>query len=322
MNLKRLKPTFVVLVASHYVPLIAQPQVEAPSAALFTTLETAHAPLKTGEPVAVWNWGAVVSVENARSEAPTIQTMSRTGSFTRSTLSIPGVRLVNIYSGRFARGPDGSLAVTGSAYTDDSRAASFLLLISRDGKQQKFVQLSPFVAGAVTIASDGTIWAAGREIVAGKELNPNHHVVRRFDPAGRMMASLIPRSSLVTKPGYEHPVEYSYLVSSKDRVGWYSEATGTYREFALDGTQINQFDTPSTTGMPGIALCDDGNLFVSSGYRRPTGEKGWGIYVLVRDRGIWTFGPRSEKWGTLLGCDGTKVVSMTDVATVAWLEPK
>lgn len=166
--------------------------------------------------------------------------------------------------------------MTGSAYADDSRATSFLALTSPRGGQT-VVQLSPFVPRAVAVAADRLIWIVGLETVAGREANSHHHIVRRFDPAGRLVASFVPRSSLVSKPEYSRPAEYSHLVSSKDRAGWYAEATKTYTEFTLDGTVMNQFSIPSVSGMPGIALCDDGSLFVSTVYRYATGEKGWGI---------------------------------------------
>lgn len=141
---------------------------------------------------------------------------------------IPGARSVSLDSGRFAAGPDGWLAVAGSASMGDGRATSFAALISRDGRLQKVMELSPFAPRAMTMASDGTLWMAGVEVVAGQETNPDHRVLRRFDKAGRMVGSAIPRSSLPIRVGYTHPAEYSYLVSSKDRVGWYSEAAGAY----------------------------------------------------------------------------------------------
>ena len=135
-----------------------------------------------------------------------------------------------------------------------------------------------------------------------------------------MIVSFFPRSSLPLKPGYADPAHYSYLVSSKDRIGWYSEATGAYIEWSLDGSLISQFSTPAISGMPGIALCDDGNLFASTGSKANTGGVGWSIYMLARERAEWMFLPMSGKWGVLFGCDGTRPVSTTDLSTLTWLE--
>ncbi|MFN7924746.1 MAG: hypothetical protein U0Q16_31880 [Bryobacteraceae bacterium] len=319
MNIKLLRLLAAVAI-SHFTLLNGQPSTGTPSVDPFTRTDTIPAPFQPGESVSIWSWGTLVSVRDAKSEAPMLITLDRLNNTRSQTLSIPGARLVNIYSGRFAAGPDGSLAVAGSAYSDDSKATSFLALISRDGRQQKLVQLSPFAPRALTVASDGTIWMVGTELIGGKEV-PDHDVLRRFDQSGRLIGSSVPRRSLVRKLGFTHPSENSYLAASKGRVGWYSEATGVYTEFALDGTVTGRFNTPSTIGMPGIAMCDDGQVFVSTDHKTANGERGWGIYVLARDRDTWSFAPGNGRWGMLFGCDGNRLVSTTDMTSLTWLEP-
>ncbi len=278
-----------------------------------------------GKPVGVWSGGALIVVDDPRSAAPVVRAFDRSGRpVTQLRFTIPGADLIAIRSGQFSRGLDGSLAVAGSAYTSDSRAASFLAWISSDGRQQIVVRVDPFAPYVVAVASDGTIWAAGRELVDGQELHPGHHIVRRYDKTGKMLGSWIPRSSLNVNPGFTHPVVYSHLVSSKDRVGWYSEASQTYVEFALDGTVLGRFDTAKPgegTTQPGVALCDDGGLFRSVAFHHDsTGAKRWGIFSLDRQRGVWTFLPGSGKWGMLYGCEGGSLASTTSGRTITWLE--
>ena len=176
----------------------------------------------------------------------------------------------------------------------------------------------------MAVAADGAIWAAGRELVDGKEINPDHHVIRRFEKTGRMLGSSIARSSLNIAAQYTHPADYSFLVASRDRIGWYSEPSQQYIEFSSDGAVMNRFSTAeydAKRAMHGVALCDDGSLFVSTEMSKPGGVKGWGISTLDRERGVWTFIPKSERWGMLYGCDGTTLAGRTSASAITWLEP-
>lgn len=49
--------------------------------------------------------------------------------------------------------------------------------------------------------------------------------------------------------------------------------------------------------------------------------KEWGIFSLNRERGEWTFTSTKRKWGHLLGGDGTRLVAITDIDKISWLEP-
>ena len=162
----------------------------------------------------------MVLVSSARSGAPVFRAFDRGGQqIAQLTFTLPGVSLINISSGRFARGFDGSFAIAGSAYSADSRGTAFLAWVSADGKRQTVVRTPPFIADAVTMAYDGTIWVAGFE--HGKMHSGDYDVVRRFDRSGKLLGSMIPRSSLpiVDHKRFAEPAVYSYLASPRDRVG-------------------------------------------------------------------------------------------------------
>lgn len=201
---------------------------------------SANGPMEgNGQPVGNWSGGSLVLVSDARSSAPVFRAFDRNGQqIGELTFTLPGASLINIYSGVFARGFDGSFAISGSAYTADSRGTAFLAWVSAGGRRQTVIRTPPFIADAVTMAHDGTIWAAGFE--HGKMHSGDYDVIRRFDRSGKLIGSAIPRSSLpvVDHKRFVEPAVYSYLASSRDRVGWYSEAAGIYIAIRVerDGT--------------------------------------------------------------------------------------
>jgi len=282
----------------------------------------------------LWSGGALLAVEDRFSRGPVFWVIDRDGRETsRFTFTTPGEGFIKLYANFMARGLDGSLAVIGTVdpYPHDSRGATFLAWVSPDGQEQTLVRLTPFFPDAVTMASDGTIWVAGHETwEMGEQRNYAQRLVRRYDRTGKLLGSFISWSSLGTVPPTGTPDRtfppdiQSVLVSIADRVGWYSRHSQTYIEFALDGTVINWIKTPEHPRhvMLSVALCDDGGLFVgASVLAGPNRVRSWGIYALDRQEGKWSFIPRQEKWGTLYGCDGTRLATTTDSRTIAWLEP-
>ena len=271
----------------------------------------------------LWSGGALLVVQDRLSGAPVFRVIERDGrEISQFTFAIPEASHINVYA--FARGLDGSLAVGGTAYTNDSRGASFLAWVSPDGQEQTVVRLSPFLADAVTVASDGTIWVAGHETQWTGPRDYSQHLIRRYDRTGKLLGSFIPWSRLRTAPPTPSPDTQSVFISLADRIGWYSRHSRTYVEFSLDGAVINWIKTPEHPRhvMLSVAPCDDGGLFVGASVNNgPNRTASWGIYALDRQRGEWSFLPRPEKWGMLYGCDGTRLASTTDSRTIAWLEP-
>ena len=279
----------------------------------------------------VWSGGVLLVARDRLSGAPTFRLFDRDGQqISDFSFAIPDVSRVNAYA--FARGLDGSLAVSGPTYFNDGRSANSLALVSPDGQDQMLVRLSPFLPEAVTVAADGTIWVAGHKSRPfGEPRDYSQHLIRRYDRTGKMLGSFIPWSSLRTglstpDPDLTNsPDMMSILVSSADRVGWYSRHSRTYIEFSLDGAVISWIKTPDHQAMGemlSVALCDDGGVFVAASILNgPNRTASWGIHALDRQRGEWSFIPRPEKWGMLYGCDGTRLASTTDFRTISWLEP-
>jgi hypothetical protein len=272
---------------------------------------------------AVWSGGAFVFVKDRSSKSPIFQFFDRNGTqVSQFTFTIPGASLINIYDNSVARGLDGSLAIVGTAYTDDSKGGMFVAWVSPDRQEQTIIRTSPFFPHTVTVASDGTIWVAGYETKEHhEERDISQNLIRRYDKTGKLLGSFIPWSTLGTNP-HTVPSVRSVMLSLKDRVGWYSPLSRTYLEFSMDGSVINRFKAAPHPehDIIHVAVCDDGGVFATTRILRGVDQTNWGIFTLDRQRGEWSLIPRNEKWGKLFGCDGTRLVSTTDFKTISWLQ--
>jgi len=281
-------------------------------------------PPRGGEPVGIWSCGAFLQVENHDSGTPTLSVYDQSGAeVQRVAVQIPGARLVTTLDNHFARSADGYLAVTGWAYGLGDRAANFLAVISPDGANQTAVRTDPYAPKALTFASDGSIWTAGLEKNADgiykegifKEPGADYFVIRRFDRSGKLLGSAVPRG-LLPEPA---PLEGSRLIASKDRVGWFSPMARRYTEFSLDGKQLGSYShNVSIYDVAGIALCDDGGVWLSV-KADPSGKTGETILMsLDREHGTWSGGNR-RPGVYLLGCTGTTLVTTSTWDQLQWM---
>lgn len=276
-----------------------------------------------------WQGGTSVALDDGRETAPEIRAFDRDGKLVfQSVFTMPNGRLIYVW--HVARSYDGTVAVEGSAFSDDSRGGTFIAWLSPDGRQQKIVRTTPFASLDMTFAADGTLWAAGRELEDGEELNADHNMIRRFDRSGKLLGSWIPKSSLTVdrKVGLRHPAVRSLLVSSRNRVGWYSVGAREYFEFSLDGTIVRRFPTfDLREGMRvnGAALCDDGGLYISTSFhenRQPRGE----VFGRNRSDGTWkrisVKGADVSTGMKIFACEGSEVVAATGTpSNLIWFKP-
>jgi hypothetical protein len=106
-----------------------------------------------------WRGGALLALDDGRETAPEIRAFDRAGKLAfQSVFTIPDGRLIRVRL--LARGYDGTVAVEGSAFSSDSRGGAFIAWLSADGRPQTILRTTPFAALDVTVAADGTLWAA------------------------------------------------------------------------------------------------------------------------------------------------------------------
>lgn len=298
---------------------VAEGQTAAPQ--LVSQGSTQVPPIQRGM-AGIWSQGAWIVLSDRFSDAPVFGFYGRSGEeISRIQFTIPGASRINIYDNAFARGSDGTLAVIGSAYTDDNRGTTFLAALSPDGQRKTVVRLSPFYPNAVTVASDGTFWVAGHQWEEGKPNDRSQNLIRRYDRTGSLLGSFMSWSTVSDAPHTLAPDTMSILATYEGRVAWYSRVARSYIEFSLDGKVVRRVETPEVDNgtMADLVACEDavylGLAVLGSDKRLPS----WGIYELGRQKTEWKYIPQEGKWGYLYGCDANRLASTTDQTKVSWL---
>jgi hypothetical protein len=217
---------------------------------------------------------------------------------------------------------DGSIvaAALPSPFTDVS---PFLAFLSPDGKTKHIVRTGVYFPYHVVVASDGTVWTLGHEIIQGNSkdptLDPNAGILRQFSRSGSAMASALPQSNFRASRE-EARIVFGKLFAVRDRLGWYSAVGGESRYVEIPTDTIAQHVFP---GLPksaslrfwdghidGVAATVGGDVMVSV---EGGGRKGRLVFLFDRTTSQWVpldvpalggypFTPR------LLGADGDNLV--------------
>jgi hypothetical protein len=255
----------------------------------------------------VWEGRALLGIQGSESsDEPIIVCAGRDGQTERIGFSFPGGRYLNL-SG-LAAGRDGSIAVVGGAYSNEGQPGTFLARIAPDRSRKVIVQLWPYVAFAVTISSDGSMWTVGYVKRADNLGESEFNVLRRFDSSGKLLAT----RSVKAQGRYVHgrdATQTSLLKSSNDRVGWLTNAN-EYIEFGLDGSELGRFGPPPGPAPEAfettIALGDHNEVL--AGTRYDDGLKVWSLERKERSwKPVTLTGGSLTRWATL-GFDGDTVV--------------
>jgi len=268
-----------------------------------------------------WSQGALVVMSDRFSSAPSFRMYDRSGKETSNiSLTIPNAARINIYDNAFARSADGTLAVIGTASTDDNRGTTFFAAISPSG-EKLIVRLSPFFPNAVTIASDGTYWIAGHQWQEGQPQDRSQNLFRRYDQNGKLLDSFLPWATVNDVPHTLAPDANSVLVSSGKRVVWYARNSRTYIEFSLDGRIVKRVQAPDIDQgtVTSLAVCDHATYIGASVLASDKRVASWGLYEISEQAKDWTFLPQAKTWGFLHGCDGNTVLSHDGPTTISLL---
>ncbi|NWF82205.1 MAG: hypothetical protein HXY18_00065 [Bryobacteraceae bacterium] len=169
---------------------------------------------------------------------------------------------------------NGDFVAAASAQNASGALSSVIAWVDSRGRLIRAVRTSPFAAMRIAFASDGTLWAAGR--VHDEEFNsvPNHNLIRVYDPQGRLIKSLLPSGSFAA--GRQHPAAEAFLVSGKDRVGFYSAPASEWVEMSLSGELLGRWKTAipeEGTWLMGVALTSSGDVYLG-GFNRTSPPSG------------------------------------------------
>jgi len=265
--------------------------------------------------VGIWSSQGYLSIADNHGKNPSIEIYGKNGQLSRRIeVDLPGAGLVHVHADCFASAADGTVAVCGTASSDAPAGFPFLALYGPDGILRFVSNTTPYFAQGLTIAADGNIWTVGIEGVAGKEINPEHLILRRFDQHGVSLGGSAPRSQF---PPGQHPATLtrSILVASSDRVGWYSTPAKLYTEFSLDGKEIGRYTIDLVQDTVRVGMCGDSSLWVTS---TSVQNKTNVVAELDRTHSAWVKRPASTgKY--IVGCDNGLLGFKTG-NTISWVQ--
>lgn len=262
-----------------------------------------------------WSGGALVAVETNRSVHPVVRVFDEQGQqTTEMAVKIPGADWIDVRSA--AHGVRGAIAICGSAKDSGGRVAGFLTLASADGKIQNLIRTEPYVATAVTVSQDGTIWTKGAEFEPVKRTpsKTENGILRHFDASGNLLAKFLPQSSLSRRELF---LGIDQLASNSSRVGWYmGRGATTYFEVVHD--RLERYPTVETESVDsleftsGLTITEDDRVFVTKDVKGNNPE----LHMLDRESGRWNRiaipaggSPAATNW--LLGGTGNILVFRT-----------
>jgi hypothetical protein len=310
------RPSCMCLAAMSMAGLISPQLIRGQTKVASTTLTAQSG--RGLEPFGVWSGNSFLDVEGHASAAPVIHVYDGSGSERqRIVVQVPESVWIILTNGGFTRSEDGWVAVAGVAHGLDNKAANFLAVISPDAQRQVLVRTDSYISYAVVFSPDGTVWTAGHSLGIA-----DYPIIRRFDKTGKLLGSVLPRSRFSAS---SNPFRDSYLVVSKDRVGWFSAGGGPYIEFSPDGGEIASYKHALTPidGFPhadGVALCEDNSVWVSGELPDKAGNVQSVWYVLDREHDKWQ-GGQAVPASFIYGCRGT-TLAVSSGANIDWIKPR
>jgi hypothetical protein len=248
-----------------------------------------------------WEGEFLVGYINNGSSGPVIFTIDRNGRRQETLFTLKDAGWIDVIDAAVSQ--TGEIAAVGSAIGGD-RATCYVARIAADRKSQIVTRVWPYCAMTVTFAADGTIWTIGH-IKNDQDTGAlAYHVLRRFDPSGKLLGSL---TLDVMGRGTD---ETSRLRASRNRVGWFTR-NNEYLEFSLDGSELDRYEGPEGATheeITGVTIGPE-NEVVASRFRKGKTE------FLTLDRENRTWIPVSipteyaPDWARVLGFDGTTLVT-------------
>src|SRR5580700_4801446 len=78
----------------------------------------------------IWRGNAYLHISDDQSATLHVESFNKAGDRVQNfRFAFPKAALLSVYTGCFSRSADGSVAICGSAYSDDNRAAPFLAIV-------------------------------------------------------------------------------------------------------------------------------------------------------------------------------------------------
>lgn len=263
----------------------------------------------SGKPIPVWSGGALLVRDSNTSANPVVHVFTKDGfQLSETSFAIPGASTVQTRS--VARGADGTLALCGIAFSSDGKVAPFISVSSADGTNQQVLRTDPLYPNAISIASDGSLWIAGEEVVGGRETNFDHGMVRHLDRSGKVIETFLPRSLYPQK--MLSPASDTILSIVGSRIGFVSSSAKEYFEIS-NGTVVRVPISPivqTSDHIMGLALTEDGKSFLGI---YSASKKTYRIAMLQPGNTQWRVLPatNASSSGMLYGASGDTLIAGT-----------
>ena len=259
------------------------------------------------QPLPKWENGFILARDGAENPAPQVYVFDRSGRPLRShRVVLPDADRVILREAAIS--PKGTVAGAGTAVARDGRSAFFIAWLDSAGAIRQVARTSPFSAPRLCFTADETLWAAGREYLPDRNSKPEYDVLRRYGPDGRLVASLLPRSSFPESRW--DPARDALLVSSGDRVALYSPVESVWVEISSVGEILSRVSGSCGVGEPGgLALTSSGSTYLS--LRDKNSYTATPLCELDRQSQQWIralVNGRPDQGGYIVGADGDEVI--------------
>ncbi len=204
-------------------------------------------------------------------DAQTISSYDRSGKLrTHAILKVPDVARVTIID--VSADSSGRLVVAGSAEDGSGQyGATVLIWLKSDGSPERVVRPESFAVRRVLFTQEGTLLALGGSRDSNLRETPSHDMVREYSPDGRLLRTLVPRTTFSNSP--RHPSADAFLVANQDGFGIYSRATATYAQYTKAGELLGKWTItlPGETDITGVGLARNGSFYLG-GFASRTGS--------------------------------------------------
>lgn len=240
-------------------------------------------------------------------------------------LGLPGAAAVSIRD--MAVSAEGAIALSASAKDAEGRLADVLVWVRPDGSTERIVRTTPYAAQDILFASDGSLWAVGRERAEGSLDEASHYdLLRRFDHEGRQTRSFLSHDGGEFQR--DHPLTRCFLTTAGDDVAFISRSAGSWVILSAAGVvEQGEFEWPAALEATGVAATSSGRVLASAQPINPAGpdEPVFPVLELDKKTGEWAVVASDtaipiDSAPLLLGAEGERVFARIKAGPAAFAQ--
>jgi hypothetical protein len=224
-----------------------------------------------------------------------------------------------------AASSEGTVVVAGPAMKTDGAVVASITWLTNKGNIERVVRTSPFAARRLCFASDGTLWAVGRERSEDGTTEPPHNILRHYDKNGQMIGSFLPSTDF-TQYNQEPPAEDSFLMATTDRIGLYSASSRVFVELDYSGRVMGRWNglvSDRNFEVTGVGMLRGGSTYLS-GRRKIPGPPGSApeYFVLDKQKSTWTRLDAAGLFGSISGAQDDQLIFANGGSRFVWIAAK